>query len=475
MKTIDVAVIGGGVVGALTARELRKYHIDVAVLEAADDVAAGASRANSGIVHAGFDAPVGSLKAKYNVLGNALMAGVCAELGVPFSRNGSLVVARGAEEEAQLQILLERGRQNGVPDLEIIGRDRLLELEPHTADGVTAALHAPTGGIVCPYGLTIAAMGNAMDNGARLFTGFEVASAQQTKDGWLLRSAKGQEVTARIVVNCAGAGAEYVASLFGDTFFHIGLRRGEYMLLDRAAGGFASHTVFSVPTKAGKGVLVTPTVDGNLLIGPTSVEDEVYSTAVRRPAFGEIEEKALWMLRDIPFGQVITSFAGERAYCDRHDFILEWGKENVFHAAGIESPGLTSSPAIAREIAGQLAKRLGAAENKDFSPFRRSMHWLKDLSEAEKNAVIARDPAYGRIVCRCEEVSLGEIRDAIRQNPPARTLDGVKLRTRAGMGRCQSGFCQPNVFHELMKECGLRAEEVTKSGGKSYIITGGEL
>lgn len=475
MEKIDVAVIGGGVVGALTARELRKYHIDVAVLEAADDVAAGASRANSGIVHAGFDAPVGSLKAKYNVLGNALMAGVCAELGVPFSRNGSLVVARGAEEEAQLQILLERGRQNGVPDLEIIGRDRLLELEPHTADGVTAALHAPTGGIVCPYGLTIAAMGNAMDNGARLFTGFEVVSAEQTKDGWLLRSAKGQEIAARIVVNCAGAGAEYVASLFGDAFFRIGLRRGEYMLLDRAAGDFASHTVFSVPTKAGKGVLVTPTVAGNLLIGPTSVEDEVYSTAVRRPAFGEIQEKASWMLRDIPFGQVITSFAGERAYCDRHDFILEWGKENVFHAAGIESPGLTSSPAIAREIAGQLAKRLGAAENKDFSPFRRSMHWLKDLSEAEKNAVIARDPAYGRIVCRCEEVSLGEIRDAIRQNPPARTLDGVKLRTRAGMGRCQSGFCQPNVFHELMKECGLRAEEVTKFGGKSFIITGGEL
>ena len=475
MEKIDVAVIGGGVVGALTARELRKYHIDVAVLEAADDVAAGASRANSGIVHAGFDAPVGSLKAKYNVLGNALMEGVCAELGVPFLRSGSLVAARGAEEEAQLQVLLERGRQNGVPDLEIIGRDRLLEMEPHTADGVTAALHAPAGGIVCPYGLTIAAMGNAMDNGARLLTGFEATSAQQTKDGWLLRSAKGQEVTARIVVNCAGAGAEYVASLFGDTFFHIGLRRGEYMLLDRAAGDFASHTVFSVPTKAGKGVLVTPTVDGNLLIGPTSVEDEVYSTAVRRPAFGEIQEKASWMLRDIPFGQVITSFAGERAYCDRHDFILEWGKENVFHAAGIESPGLTSSPAIARDIAGQLAKRLGAAENKDFSPFRRSMHWLKELSEAEKNAVIARDPAYGRIVCRCEEVSLGEIRDAVRQNPPARTLDGVKLRTRAGMGRCQSGFCQPNVFHELMEECGLRAEEVTKFGGKSFIITGGEL
>lgn len=476
MKTnFDVAVIGGGVIGALTARELKKYALSVTVLEAADDVAAGASKANSGIVHAGFDALPGTLKAKYNVMGNAMMENVCRELGVKFSRCGSLVVAHGAEEEAQLKMLLARGRENGVDGLELLTREQVLEKEPHAAGGVTAALYAPTGGIVCPYGLTIAAMGNAMDNGAQLLCGFEVCGAQKEEAGWTLLCSDGRQVTARVVVNCAGAGAEYVAELFGDASFRIGLRRGEYMLLDKTAGRHVSHTVFSVPTKAGKGVLVTPTADGNLLVGPTSVEDEMYSTAVRRPAFDEIGEKALSMIADIPFGQVITSFAGERAYCDRHDFILEWGADGVFHAAGIESPGLTSSPAIAREIAMQVAKALGAKKNDRFDPFRRSAHWFRELPPEEKNNVIARDPAYGKIVCRCEEVTLGEILEAMRSNPPARTLDGVKLRTRAGMGRCQSGFCQPSVFNEIMKEHGYSAEEVTKSGGKSYVIMGGEL
>ena len=476
MKEIfDAAVIGGGVVGALVARELKRYALSVAVLEAADDVAAGASRANSGIVHAGFDAPAGSLKAKYNVEGNALMEQTCRELGVRFLRNGSLVLARGSAEEGVLEDLLARGRQNGVGGLAILVRERLGEREAHLAAGVTAALYAPTGGIVCPYGLTIAAMGNAIDNGARLLCGFAVSGAERTASGWRVRAADGRETEARLVVNCAGAGAERVAALFGDRFFRIGLRRGEYMLLDKAAGGFAKHTVFSVPTEAGKGVLVTPTADGNLLVGPTSVEDGAYTTATRREAFAEIREKALGMLSDIPFGQVITSFAGERAYCDRHDFILEWGTEGVFHAAGIESPGLTSAPAIARSVAEKAAKALGAKRNEAFSPVRRSMHWFRDLSAAEKNEVIAADANFGRIVCRCEEVTLGEILEAMHSNPPARTLDGIKLRTRAGMGRCQSGFCQPAVFNELMRGFGQDAAAVTKAGGRSFVIAGGEL
>ena len=476
MKTnFDVAVIGGGVIGALTARELKKYALSVVVLEAADDVAAGASKANSGIVHAGFDALPGTLKAKYNVMGNAMMEETCRELGVKFSRCGSLVVAHGAEEEAQLEALLARGHENGVGGLEILTREQVAEKEPHIAGGVTAALYAPTGGIVCPYGLTIAAMGNAMDNGAQLLCGFAVCGAQRSGDLWTILSSDGRQITARAVINCAGAGAGSVAGLFGDAFFHIGLRRGEYMLLDKTAGGYVSHTVFTVPTKAGKGVLVSPTADGNLLVGPTSVEDEAYSTAVRRPAFDEIREKALSMVADIPFGQVITSFAGERAYSDRHDFILEWGAEGVFHAAGIESPGLTSSPAIAQDVAKKIAKALGAKKSDRFDPVRRSAHWFRELVPEEKNKVIARDPAYGKIVCRCEEVTLGEILDAMRTNPPARTLDGVKLRTRAGMGRCQSGFCQPSVFNELMQEFGYTAAQVTKNGGKSHIIAGGEL
>lgn len=476
MKTnFDVAVIGGGVIGALTARELRKYDISVAVLEAADDVAAGASKANSGIVHAGFDALPGTLKAKYNVMGNAMMEKVCRELGVVFRRNGSLVTTQSLQEEGQLEALLSRAYSNGVPGVKILSREELLEKERHIADGVTAALYAPTGGIVCPYGLTIAAMGNAMDNGAQLLCGFEVCGAQRSGDLWTILSSDGRQITARVVINCAGTAAEYVAGLFGDAFFHIGLRRGEYILLDKAAGEHVAHTVFSVPTKAGKGVLVSPTADGNLLVGPTSVEDEVYSTAVRRSAYDEIIGKALSMIADIPFGQVITSFAGERAYSDRCDFILEWGAEGVFHVAGIESPGLTSSPAIAQDVAKKIARALGAKKNDGFNPVRRSAHWFRNLPSEEKNKVIARDPAYGKILCRCEEVTLGEVRDAMRQNPPARTLDGVKLRTRAGMGRCQSGFCQPSVFNELIEEFGYTAEEVTKNGGKSHIIAGGEL
>ena len=470
----DVAVIGGGVVGALTARELKRHTLSVVVLEAAADVAAGASRANSGIVHAGFDAVPGTLKAEYNVMGNAVMEQTCRELGVPFSRCGSLVTARAGEEDA-LEQLLARGRENGVQGLSILPRKKLAEAERHIADEVTSALYAPTGGIVCPYGLTIAAMGNAMDNGAALLCGFAVCGAQSSGDLWTVFSTDGRQITARAVVNCAGAGAEYVAGLFGDAFFHIGLRRGEYMLLDKAAGGYVKRTVFSVPTQAGKGVLVTPTADGNLLVGPTSVEDEAYTTATRREAFAELCEKASAMLKGIPFGQVITSFAGERAYSDRHDFILGWGKAGVYHAAGIESPGLTSSPAIARHIAEEVSAALGAKENADFVPVRRSMHWFRRLSAEEKNKVIAKDAAYGRIVCRCEEVTLGEIRDAMRQNPPARTLDGIKLRTRAGMGRCQSGFCQPSVFSELMREFGYTAAQVTKNGGSSNIIAGGEL
>ncbi len=471
----DVAVVGGGVIGALAARELKKFDLSVVVLESAADVAAGASKANSGIVHAGFDAVPGTLKAKYNVIGNAMMEQTCRELGVKYIRNGSLVVARTCEEEGILPELLFRGRQNGVKGLKIMLREQLAEEEPHIADGIAAALYAPTGGIVCPYGLTIAAMGNAMDNGAELLCGFTVVGAVKTGTGWQLVSADGHELTARIVVNCAGAGAEQVAGLFGDTFFRIGFRRGEYMLLDKSVGTYAKHTVFSVPTKAGKGVLVTPTVDGNLLVGPTSVEEDEYTTATRRAAFSELRQKASAMLKEIPFGQVITSFAGERSYSDRHDFILEWGKPGVFHAAGIESPGLTSSPAIAEHIAEQVAKALGAKKNGDFVPVRRSMHWFKDLSAEEKNRVIAQDAAYGHIVCRCEEVTLGEIYEAMRSNPPARTLDGIKLRTRAGMGRCQSGFCQPSVLHELMTEFGMAAEEITKNGGDSRIIVGGEL
>lgn len=472
----DVAVIGAGVVGAFCARELKKYDLDVVVAESAEDVAAGASRANSGIVHAGFDAPAGSLKAKFNLEGNRRMEEVCRELGVKFIRNGSLVLA-GKGQEEPLQALFERGIRNGVTGLAVIGREQLLEMEPNAAEGAWQALYAPTGGVVCPYGLTIAAMGNAMDNGAALQCGFKAISAERCAGGWTLHAQSGQTLSARVVINCAGYGAAQVAALFGDRSFRIGARKGEYMLLDKSCGGFVRHTMFSLPTAAGKGVLVTPTADGNVLVGPTSVEEAEYDVSVRREGFDDIRAKARLLMKDIPFAQTITSFAGVRAYSDRHDFIVEWSSvcEGLFHVAGIESPGLTSAPALGAYAAEQVAAKLGAGKNEKFDPVRRPQHWFRSLSDEEKNEVISRRPEYGKIVCRCEEVTLGEILDAMRANPPAHTLDGVKLRTRAGMGRCQSGFCQPSVFDLLRTEYGLQAGEVTKNGGKSFIIAGGEL
>ena len=467
----DVAVIGGGVTGAFVARSLVKYDLKVAIIEAGADVAMGASRANSGIVHAGFDAVAGSLKAKFNVLGNKMMEKVCTELGVKFRNNGSIVITDSDEGVEGLLNLIRRGRENGVEELKLLTAEEVKELEPNLTDNVVAALYAKTGGIVCPYGLTVAAVGNAMDNGAELFTNFKVVAVE----GDTLISEKGDKVQAKYVINCAGNGAEDIANLFGDYSFKLGRRKGEYMLLDNASKGFVNTTVFTLPTKAGKGVLISPTVDNNILVGPTSIEEQLYDTSIRREGFDELKEKASAMCKNIPYYNTITSFAGVRIYCDRHDFVIEESKvnKNLFNVVGIESPGLTSAPAIGEHVAKIVAEKFNAKENKNFNPIRRSYEFFKKMSIEEKNALIKERPEFGKIICRCEEVTLGEIIEAIKMNPPARTIDGVKLRTRAGMGRCQSGFCQPSVLQIIMEEYGVGIDEVTKNGGNSKVIIGG--
>lgn len=467
----DVAVIGAGVTGAFVARSLCKYNLNVVILEAGADVASGASRANSGIVHAGFDAKVGSLKAKFNVLGNQMMEKTCQELGVKFRNNGSIVITDSEDGVEGLVDLIRRGKENGVKDLSLLTAEEVKSIEPNLTDNVVAALYAKTGGIVCPYGLTVAAVGNAMDNGATLYTEFKVAKIE----GENIVSEKGQAVQAKYIVNCAGAGSEKIANLMGDTSFKLGTRKGEYMLLDNATRGFANTTIFTLPTKAGKGVLVSPTVDNNILVGPTSIEEDHYDTSIRRIAFDELKEKASLMCKNIPYYQTITSFAGVRIYCDRNDFIIEESKVNdkLFNVVGIESPGLTSAPAIGEYVADIIAKKFGAEKNQNFNPTRRSYEFFKKMSIEEKNALIKERPEFGKIICRCEEVTLGEIIEAIRTNPPARTIDAVKLRTRAGMGRCQSGFCQPSVLQIIMDEYGVDMDKVTKNGGDSKIIVGG--
>lgn len=472
MKSYDVAVVGGGIIGGSVLRELTKYRLSVCLLEKENDVAMGQSRANSGIVHAGFDAVSGTLKAKFNVAGNRMMRAYAEELGVKYKNNGSLVVAFSEEEIEALSVLKARGEENGVPDLRILSAEELRAKEPNLSKDALGALYAPTGGIVCPYGLTIAAIGNAMDNGAELYVDFEAVKIQKTKGGFTVGSADGREISCKLLINCAGYGSGKIAKLAGDDSIKIGGRRGEYILLDRESGNFVSHTLFFAPTKLGKGILVSPTVDGNLLLGPTAEESE-NDVSTSAEGLQSVLTKAKKMCPAVPVQNVITSFAGVRAYSDRHDFIIEESVvEGLINCAGIESPGLTAAPAIARYVAELVKKRLPLQKNENFCGKRRAEFFFQTLSAEEKNKMIAEDPAYGRIVCRCEQITEGEIVSAIRENPPARSVDAVKRRTRAGMGRCQGGFCQPQVAEILARELGIPFEEVKKSGEGSELVTG---
>lgn len=475
MREYDVAVIGGGIIGGSVLRELTKFELSVCLLEKEADVALGQSRANSGIVHAGFDAAEGTLKAKFNVAGNRMMKAYAEELGVKYNDNGSLVVAFSEEEMGALVGLKTRGERNGVPRLQILSAEELRAKEPNVSQDALGALYAPTGGIVCPYGLTIAAIGNAMDNGAELYTEFEAAKIQKTKNGFTVNAADGRGISCKLLINCAGYGSGKIAELAGDSSVRVGGRRGEYILLDRESGNFVSHTLFFAPTKLGKGILVSPTVDGNLLLGPTAEEIPENDTSTSAAGLASVLEKAKKMCPAVPVYNVITSFAGVRAYSDRHDFIIEESAtvKGLIHCAGIESPGLTAAPAIAEYVVKELVgKSLSLKKNEKFNGRRKAEFYFQNLTAEEKNAVIAKDPAYGKIVCRCEQVSEGEIVHAIHENPPARSVDAVKRRTRAGMGRCQGGFCQPQVAEILARELGIPFEEVRKSGKGSELVRG---
>ena len=472
----DVLVIGGGVIGGTILRELTKYNGKFCLLEKEEDVAMGQSRANSGIVHAGFDAAEGSLKAKFNVLGNKMMPEYAKELGVKYRNNGSLVLGFNDEDLATLNGLKERGIKNGVEGLEILTREQLVAIEPNIQDTVTCALHAPTGGIICPYELTIASIGNAMDNGAELMCDFDVCSIVKDEKGFTVTSTDGVSVSAKVIINCAGFNSAIISSLAGDDGFTVNGRKGEYILLDRESGDFVNHTLFTAPTKAGKGVLVTQTVDNNILLGPTAKESGRDGTTVTTPeGLSFIIEKINAMVKNPPLFNTITSFTGVRAYNDRHDFIIEESPvvKGLINCAGIESPGLTSAPAIAKYVAEELvSKIIDLEKNQNFNGKRTPDYFFKNLTDEEKNQVIAKDNRYGKMVCRCEQITEGEIVRAIHENPPARSVSAVKRRTRAGMGRCQGGFCQSHVVEILARELGVEYEQITYSGKGSEIVVG---
>ncbi len=466
----DIAIIGAGVIGGMTARALSRYNIKVCILEKENDVAMGATKANSAIVHAGFDAKEGSLKAQLNVKGSKMMPDVCRELGVKYKNNGSLVIGFNEEDCETINELLKRGIKNGVEDLKILEKQELKKLEPSISDNAICALYAPTGAIVCPYDLTIAAIGNAMDNGAELKRNFNVESIDETLNGYIIKS-QNDSIEARFVINCAGIYSDGIAKMVGDKSFDVHARRGEYILLDKECGNMVSHTIFRTPSKMGKGILVSPTVDGNLLLGPTSVDiDDKENKATTQEGFDDIIEKANENLCFVPVGKTITSFCGLRAVGSTGDFIINSPKKQFINAAGIESPGLSASPAIAEYIV-ELLKQQGLelTENENYNPIREPSHAFFEATIDKKNKMIKDNPAYGRIVCRCEGITEGEIIDAIRRNPGARDLDGVKRRTRAQMGRCQGGFCGPYITEILSRELKIPFDKVTKFGGKSVI------
>lgn len=467
----DVIIIGGGVVGGMTARHLALMSLSVTVVEKENDVALGATRANSAIVHAGFDAAEGSLKARLNVRGSEMMEEIAGDLGVSYRRNGSVVVGFSEEDKAHLTSLRERGERNGVKGLAVLDREELLKVESGIGEGVTCGLYAPTGAIVCPYELAMAAIGNAMDNGASLLTGFAVTAIERTADGYAVLAADGRRVEAKSVINCAGVYADEIARMVGDDSFTIHPRRGEYQLLDKECGKICDKTVFRCPTKMGKGVLVTPTVDGNLLVGPTA-DDTEDKEDKRTTAAGLAKVMALAkeQVASIPNGKSITSFAGLRSVGSTGDFIINSPKKGFYNVAGIESPGLSASPAIAEYVAELMAQAgVVLTPKKDAVTTRPSLHAFRHMTVEEKNEVIKTDSRYARIICRCEGVSEGEIIAAIRTNPRPSDLDGVKRRTRAQMGRCQGGFCSPYIVELLSKELGIPYNEVTKCGGASHI------
>lgn len=470
----DVVIIGAGVSGSACARELSKYNLSICVVEKEEDVCCGTSKADSAIVHSGIDCKTGTLMAQMNLRGNEMMDELSKKLDFEFRRNGSLIVCFSDDDMLRLKELYNQGIANGVPGLKILDAGEAHEMEPNLSDEVVAAIYCPTGGIVCPFGMNIAFAENAAANGVEFLFNTEVKEIQKEQAGYILITQNG-EIHARCVVNAAGVYADVFHNMVSENKIHITPRRGEYELLDRAAGGIVDKTIFQLPGKYGKGVLVTPTVHGNILIGPTADDhDDKDGTNTTRAGLAHVTTSGTRSVPSLPMRQVITSFAGNRAHEDGHEFIIEELSDAPYFidCAGIESPGLSSAPAIGERVAAIVEGLFNPSKNADFIETRKGILNPKKLSEDEYKKLIKEKPEYGNIICRCEMITEGEIMDAVNRPLGAKSLDGVKRRTRAGMGRCQAGFCSPRTMEIIARERGISQLDITKSGGKSKIVVG---
>lgn len=480
----DIIIIGAGLMGCAVARELSRYRLDICVFEALSDCALKTSKANSGIVHAGYDAKSGTLKGALNAKSNAMFDDLAAELNFPFKRIGALVLCFDEADLPKLEALKQQGIHNGVPGLEILNFEQIRIIEPNISDGVKYALYSPTSGVVSPYEMTIAYAENAAQNGVEFM--FDSTVSDITKDAGTFRvtvqmlttqkpSSKTVVYQSRLVINCAGLCSDSINNLVSDIKINISPRKGQYCLYDKSVGDTVRHTLFQLPTELGKGVLVTPTVEGNLLIGPNAVDledkDDLDTTAYGNE---EILKKASLSIKQIPYRQVITNFSGLRSHHKDDDFIIGEvsGCEGFINVAGIDSPGVSSAPAIGGMVCEIVKDIIHPQIDDTFNPIRGELIRFRDLDIDSQNVLIGQNPQYGNVVCRCEIVTEAEIVDCIHRPVGATMVDGVKYRTRCGLGRCQAGFCSPKIMEILARERNIDITDVTMSGGGSYILTG---
>lgn len=469
---IDVAIVGAGVIGCAVARELSRYRLDIVVLEKGPDVASGTSKANSGIVHAGYDAKPGTLKAKFNVQGQRMFDRLAQELDFPFKRCGSLVIALSEKDIKKLEEIKARGIENGLSDLEILDRAALQEREPQISEHIPAALYVPSGGIAGPYEMTIAYGENAAVNGIQFLFQHQVLSVEKQGGRFLITTGKGK-IESRYLINAAGVHAGEINNMLSRDKIETIPRIGEYCLLDKTEGGLVGRTIFQLPTDMGKGVLVTPTVDGNILVGPTSRDiRDPEDVSTTRDGLEEALKKGSQYVRHLPRDKIITSFAGIRAHSVTDDFIIGESPDvpGLINLCGIESPGLSSAPAIAKAVEEIVVSLTKPETNRHFQPERKAPPRFRHLSNSQRSALIAQNPDYGRIVCRCESVTKGEIIDALRSPLKIRDLDAIKRRTRAGMGRCQAGFCHMRLLEIVARELGIPITQVTKNGDGTRLL-----
>ena len=470
---LDVIVIGAGVMGAAVSRELSKYKLNIMVLDKENDVSNGTSKANSAIVHAGYDAKEGTLMAKYNVLGAGMYESLCKEIGAPYKNVGSYVLAFSEEERKHIEKLYQRGLTNGVPQMEILEKDEILRREPNINKNVVAALYAGSAGIVGPWEFTIKLLENAALNGTEVLVDAEVSNIEKLQDGYKVILKDGRTFETKVVINAAGVYADKINDMVSKNHFDIHPRIGEYYVLDKVQGKLTNSVLFQCPTIMGKGVLVTKTVHGNIMVGPTA-EDVESRDYVGTTAHGldDIRRQAEKTISGINYRDSIRNFTGIRAESSTGDFIIGEVSDapNFFNIAGTKSPGLSSAPAIGVDVAKMVVEKLGAVKKEEFKQNKPPIHFI-ELSPEEKAEVIKKDPRYGRIICRCESITEGEIVDVIHRMVGARTVDGVKKRCRPGTGRCQGGFCGPRVQEILARELGKELNEIVLDKKGAYILT----